>query len=210
MAPADADAPVRADREPRRRRADRRARRRDRAAQAARARLRRAPRVSGFGTCPLPPVARKDPDGDRAHQRRGPLRRPGRAARRRRPTTSSSRSSAPALVRLRRLRRAVRQGARRADWDFYKIDPLLFSPAEVRSAAVRARVPRRRARARRAGALVRGLMRVGVLGATGSWHSRRLGEALAASRPRRRDDPGDAAWRGRRRLRARGRRAARA
>ncbi len=49
--------------------------------------------VSGFGSCPLPPVARTDPRGDRAHERRDALRRPGRADRRWLPTTSSRRSS---------------------------------------------------------------------------------------------------------------------
>ena len=39
---------------------------------------------------------------------------------------------AAAGLRVQRLRRAVRQGVQGRGLDFYKIDPLLFSPAQIR------------------------------------------------------------------------------
>ena len=75
--------------------------------------------------------------GDRAHERRGPLRRPGRAHRRRARRRARGDRRAPA--RPRRRRTTASRSARcstDADWDFYKIDPLLFSPAEVRLVSV--------------------------------------------------------------------------
>ena len=72
-----------------------------------------------------------------------------------------------------------------ADWNFYDIDPMLFSPADGHADQhrVRPRASRWRARARGARALVRAVsarLRVGVLGASGSWHTRGLIGALAA------------------------------
>ena len=126
--------PVRADREPRRRRADRRARGRDRAAQAARARVRRpAACVSGFGTLPAAAGRAQGPGRDRPHQRRRALRRPVELHRRRRRTTSSP-SSSPRLPSSASddFGEPFGKLLEAADWDFYDIDPLLFSPAEMR------------------------------------------------------------------------------
>ena len=50
--------------------------------------------------------------GDRAHERRGPLRRPGRAHRRRARRRARGARRAPALLRVGGLRRAVRQDPR--------------------------------------------------------------------------------------------------
>ena len=103
--------------------------------------------VSGFGTCPLPPVARRRP----ARRSGARTTRSSTAARSSspstRPTTSSRRSSSACRPR-RRTTTASRSArcSRHADWDFYKIDPLLFSPAEVRLVSVESGrvVPRRR------------------------------------------------------------------
>ena len=93
--------------------------------------------VSGYGTCPLPPVAKNDgeaigrtndavlyggqveltvdaPDDELEGDRRARCRRPRRR-------TTASRSA---------------RSLEKADWDFYEIDPLLFSPAEVRLVSV--------------------------------------------------------------------------
>jgi methenyltetrahydromethanopterin cyclohydrolase len=88
--------------------------------------------VSGFGTCPLPPVARTDPEaigrtndavlyggqvelhveGDDDELAELVPRLP----------SSASKDHGEPFGRL----------LEQADWDFYKIDPLLFSPAEIR------------------------------------------------------------------------------
>jgi methenyltetrahydromethanopterin cyclohydrolase len=93
--------------------------------------------VSGFGTCPLPPVAKSDPEaigrtndavlyGGRVEltvdadddELGGVVERV--------PSSSSKDHGEPFGTVL-----------EAADWDFYKIDPLLFSPAEVRLVSVR-------------------------------------------------------------------------
>ena len=122
----------RADGEPRRRRADRRARDRDRPAQDGDARLRRDPR--------------RERDGDGAARRRRPRATCGRSAA---PTTASStavrRATPCAQTTTSWQALAARLPAsassdygtpfydifKRYDSDFYKIDPMLFSPAEV-------------------------------------------------------------------------------
>src|SRR3954471_2170592 len=88
--------------------------------------------VSAFGTCPLPPVARKDPEAigrtndavlyggqveltvDAPDEELEPLVA-------RLPASASEDYGEPFAKVL-----------EAAEWDFYKIDPLLFSPAEVR------------------------------------------------------------------------------
>jgi methenyltetrahydromethanopterin cyclohydrolase len=88
--------------------------------------------VSGFGTCPLPPVAKSDPEAIGrtndavlyAGQVELTVDAPddeldaivGRV-----PSSASKDHGEPFGTLL-----------EKADWDFYKIDPLLFSPAEVR------------------------------------------------------------------------------
>ena len=87
--------------------------------------------VSGFGTCPLPPVAKTDPDAigrtndailyggqveltvDGPDDELEPLVE-------RMPSSASKDHGEPFGKIL-----------KEADWDFYAIDPLLFSPAEV-------------------------------------------------------------------------------
>ena len=130
-------AAVRADGEPRRRRPGRRARRRDRAAQAARARVRHPAR--GERLRDLSAAA----GGERPTRRRSGARttRSSTAARSSspstRPTTSSRRSSI-ALPSSASEDHGEPFGKvlEEADWDFYAIDPLLFSPAEVRLVSV--------------------------------------------------------------------------
>jgi methenyltetrahydromethanopterin cyclohydrolase len=88
--------------------------------------------VSGFGSCPLPPVARTDPEGigrtNDAVLYGGQVELTVDAADEelealvpRLPASASGDYGEPFG--------SVLEGA---DWDFYKIDPLLFSPAEVR------------------------------------------------------------------------------
>src|ERR687890_759148 len=92
--------------------------------------------VSGYGTCPLPPVAKDDgPAIGRTNdavlyggQVELTVDRPGDeldAIVGRGPSSSSKDHGEPFGTVL-----------EAADWDFYKIDPLLFSPAEVRLASV--------------------------------------------------------------------------
>ena len=68
-----------------------------------------------------------------------------------------------------------------ADFDFYEIDPLLFSPAQIRLTSVAQRPQLRggRGQPRGAGALVLGLT-VAILGSSGGWHAQQLTDALAA------------------------------
>src|SRR4051794_14734860 len=92
--------------------------------------------VSGFGTCPLPPVAKSDPEaigrtndavlyGGRVEltvdapddELEGIVERV--------PSSASDDYGEPFGTVL-----------EKAEWDFYKIDPLLFSPAEVRLVSV--------------------------------------------------------------------------
>ncbi len=92
--------------------------------------------VSGFGTCPLPPVARTDPDAiGRTNdailyggQVELTVDAPGdelEALVERLPSSASEDHGQPFGKVL-----------EAADWDFYEIDPLLFSPAEVRLVSV--------------------------------------------------------------------------
>jgi methenyltetrahydromethanopterin cyclohydrolase len=88
--------------------------------------------VSGFGSCPLPPVARTDPDaigrtndavlyGGQVELTVDAPDDELEAIVPRLPASASSDYGEPFGDVL-----------QRAEWDFYKIDPLLFSPAEVR------------------------------------------------------------------------------
>src|SRR4051812_6196075 len=92
--------------------------------------------VSGYGTCPLPPVARND--GEAIGRTNDAVLYGGQveltvdapddeleAGVEGGPSSSSQDHGAPVGAVL-----------ERADWDFYKIDPLLFSPAEVRLVSV--------------------------------------------------------------------------
>jgi methenyltetrahydromethanopterin cyclohydrolase len=92
--------------------------------------------VSGFGSCPLPPVARTDPEGIGhtndavlyAGQVELAVDAPDdelEAIVPRLPSSASRDYGEPFGDML-----------EAADWDFYKIDPLLFSPAEVRLTSV--------------------------------------------------------------------------
>jgi methenyltetrahydromethanopterin cyclohydrolase len=92
--------------------------------------------VSGFGTCPLPPVARNDPEaigrtndavlyGGRVELTVDAPDEELEAIVERVPSSSSKDHGEPFGTVL-----------EAADWDFYKIDPLLFSPAEVRLVSV--------------------------------------------------------------------------
>jgi methenyltetrahydromethanopterin cyclohydrolase len=92
--------------------------------------------VSGFGSCPLPPVARTDPEGigrtNDAVLYGGQVELAVDAPDEeleaivpRLPASASSDHGEP-----------FGRVLERAEWDFYKIDPLLFSPAEVRLTSV--------------------------------------------------------------------------
>jgi methenyltetrahydromethanopterin cyclohydrolase len=92
--------------------------------------------VSGFGSCPLPPVARKDPDaigrtndavlyGGQVELTVDAPDEELEALVPRLPSSASNDYGEPFGHVL-----------EAADWDFYKVDPLLFSPAEVRLVSV--------------------------------------------------------------------------
>ncbi len=92
--------------------------------------------VSGFGSCPLPPVARKDPEaigrtndavlyGGQVELTVDAPDEELEAVVPRLPSSASDDYGEPFGNVL-----------EAADWDFYKIDPLLFSPAEVRLVSV--------------------------------------------------------------------------
>jgi methenyltetrahydromethanopterin cyclohydrolase len=92
--------------------------------------------VSGFGSCPLPPVARTDPEGigrtNDAVLYGGQVELTVDASDEEldaiapRLPASASRDHGEPFGRV----------LERAGWDFYEIDPLLFSPAEVRLTSV--------------------------------------------------------------------------
>jgi methenyltetrahydromethanopterin cyclohydrolase len=92
--------------------------------------------VSGFGTCPLPPVAKTDPEAigrtNDAVLYGGQVELTVDApddeleAIIERVPSSASRDHGEPFGKV----------LEAADWDFYKIDPLLFSPAEVRLVSV--------------------------------------------------------------------------
>jgi methenyltetrahydromethanopterin cyclohydrolase len=92
--------------------------------------------VSGFGSCPLPPVAKNDAEaigrtndavlyGGQVELTVDAPDDELEAIVERVPSSASSDFGEPFGSVL-----------RKADWDFYKIDPLLFSPAEVRLVSV--------------------------------------------------------------------------
>ena len=92
--------------------------------------------VSGYGTCPLPPVARKDPDaigrtndavlyGGQVELTVDAPDDELEAIAHRVPSCASEDHGEP-----------FGRVLERADWDFYKIDPLLFSPAQIRLTSV--------------------------------------------------------------------------
>jgi methenyltetrahydromethanopterin cyclohydrolase len=92
--------------------------------------------VSGFGSCPLPPVARTDPDalgrtndavlyGGQVELTVDASDEELEAVAPRLPSSASSDHGEPFGDVLKQV-----------EWDFYKIDPLLFSPAEVRLVSV--------------------------------------------------------------------------
>jgi methenyltetrahydromethanopterin cyclohydrolase len=92
--------------------------------------------VSGFGSCPLPPVAKKDPDaigrtndavlyGGQVELTVDVPDEELEAVVSRLPASASDDYGEPFGSVL-----------EQAGWDFYKIDPLLFSPAEVRLVSV--------------------------------------------------------------------------
>ena len=92
--------------------------------------------VSGFGTCPLPPVSKTDPEaigrtndavlyGGQVELTVDAPDDELEAIVERVPSSASEDHGEPFGTVL-----------EKADWDFYKIDPLLFSPAEVRLVSV--------------------------------------------------------------------------
>jgi methenyltetrahydromethanopterin cyclohydrolase len=92
--------------------------------------------VSGFGTCPLPPVARTDPEA--IGRTNDAVLYGGQVEL----TVDAPDGELEALVdRLpssasRDHGQSFGKVLERANWDFYAIDPLLFSPAEVRLVSV--------------------------------------------------------------------------
>jgi methenyltetrahydromethanopterin cyclohydrolase len=92
--------------------------------------------VSGFGTCPLPPVSAKDPDA--IGRTNDAVLYGGQVEL----TVNAPDDELEALVDRVPSSASEDHGEpfgrvlERADWDFYKIDPLLFSPAEVRLVSV--------------------------------------------------------------------------
>ncbi len=116
--------------------------------------------VSGFGTCPLPPVARTDPEA--IGRTNDAILYGGQVEL----TVDAPDDELEALVE--RLPSSASQDhgepfgkiLEEADWDFYAIDPLLFSPAEVRLVERRERtvLPRRERAARRPRAVLPGMI----------------------------------------------------
>jgi methenyltetrahydromethanopterin cyclohydrolase len=92
--------------------------------------------VSGYGTCPLPPVARND--GEAIGRTNDAVLYGGQVEL----TVDAPDDELEAIVR--RVPSSASEDfgepfgtvLEKADWDFYKIDPLLFSPAEVRLVSV--------------------------------------------------------------------------
>jgi methenyltetrahydromethanopterin cyclohydrolase len=92
--------------------------------------------VSGFGTCPLPPVAKHD--GEAIGRTNDAVLYGGQVEL----TVDAQDEELEAIVERVPSSASEDHGEpfgavlERADWDFYKIDPLLFSPAEVRLVSV--------------------------------------------------------------------------
>jgi methenyltetrahydromethanopterin cyclohydrolase len=92
--------------------------------------------VSGFGTCPLPPVARND--GEAIGRTNDAVLYGGQVDL----TVDAPDDELEAIVGRVPSSASKDHGEpfgsvlEKADWDFYKIDPLLFSPAEVRLVSV--------------------------------------------------------------------------
>jgi methenyltetrahydromethanopterin cyclohydrolase len=92
--------------------------------------------VSGFGTCPLPPVARND--GEAIGRTNDAVLYGGQVDL----TIDAPDDELEAIVGRVPSSASKDHGEpfgsvlEKADWDFYKIDPLLFSPAEVRLVSV--------------------------------------------------------------------------
>jgi methenyltetrahydromethanopterin cyclohydrolase len=92
--------------------------------------------VSGYGTCPLPPVA--GDDGEAIGRTNDAVLYGGQVEL----TVDAPDEELEAIVERVPSSASDDHGEpfgavlQRADWDFYKIDPLLFSPAEVRLTAV--------------------------------------------------------------------------
>jgi methenyltetrahydromethanopterin cyclohydrolase len=92
--------------------------------------------VSGFGTCPLPPVAKDD--GEAIGRTNDAVLYGGQVEL----TVDAPDDELEAIVPRVPSSASKDHGEpfgavlKRADWDFYKIDPLLFSPAEVRLVGV--------------------------------------------------------------------------
>ena len=129
---------------------------RDRAAQAARARRRPGPRAQRLGLLPDRAGGQGRPGRDRADQRRGAVRRHRASVDRGRGRRGRRAGAAAALVRLGRVRHAVRGAARgrRLELLRHRSDAVQPRRGHADQHGVRARAPRRRARARRARALV--------------------------------------------------------
>ena len=138
--------------------------------------------VSGFGSCPLPPVA--DDDMAALGRTNDAVLYGGQVHL----TVEADDDDA-----LRELVERLPASASKdygepfgkvfkdAEYDFYKIDPLLFSPAQIRLTSLGSgrSFRGRRGRPRGAGALVLGLT-VAILGSSGGWHARQLTDALEA------------------------------
>jgi methenyltetrahydromethanopterin cyclohydrolase len=92
--------------------------------------------VSGFGTCPLPPVARND--GEAIGRTNDAVLYGGQVEL----TVDAPDDDLEAIVERVPSSASEDHGEpfgrvlEKAGWDFYKIDPLLFSPAEVRLVSV--------------------------------------------------------------------------
>ena len=92
--------------------------------------------VSGFGTCPLPPVARTDPEA--IGRTNDAVLYGGQVEL----TVDAPDDELEAIVERLPASASKDHGEpfgailERANWDFYAIDPLLFSPAEVRLVGV--------------------------------------------------------------------------
>jgi methenyltetrahydromethanopterin cyclohydrolase len=92
--------------------------------------------VSGIGTCPLPPVAKTDPEA--IGRTNDAVLYGGQVEL----TVDASDDELEAIIARVPSSASKDHGEpfgtvlERAEWDFYKIDPLLFSPAEVRLVSV--------------------------------------------------------------------------